>query len=114
MVFSTPTAHADSAAQAVRWVDVRRGGVPLRIVGLSEDGTRELAACDPRGPTVLVVGNETTGLSRGWTEACDEVARIRMAGSASSLDAAASASTALYEAARQHTRTRGGVIATPL
>ncbi|QUH06133.1 rRNA methyltransferase [Saccharopolyspora erythraea] len=113
--FSTPTAHADSAAQAVRWVDdVRRGGVPLRIVGLSEDGTRELAAYDLRGPTVLVVGNEATGLSRGWTEACDDVARIRMVGSASSLNAAASASIALYEAARQRTWTRGGVVGTPL
>ena len=50
---------------------------------------------------LLVVGNETSGMSAAWTEQCDVLVRIPMAGTASSLNAAVSGSIALYEAARQ-------------
>ncbi len=50
---------------------------------------------------VLVVGNETAGMSAGWRAACDEVVRIPIGGSASSLNAATAATVVLYEVARQ-------------
>ena len=100
--FSTPAVHADSAAQVLGWVDgLRRRGVAMQVIGLSETGADELADCDLREPTLLVVGNEATGISRAWAQGCDRIARIRMSGAASSLNAAASASIALYEADRQ-------------
>ena len=37
---------------------------------------------------MIVVGNETHGLSSGWRDACDEVVAIAMVGTASSLNAA--------------------------
>ena len=50
---------------------------------------------------LLVIGNETAGLSAGWREACDAMVRIPIGGAASSLNAANAATVALYEAARQ-------------
>ena len=59
-----------------------------------------MADFDFTRPTLLVVGNETTGMSSAWRQACDALLRIPMAGSASSLNAATAGSIALYEATR--------------
>ncbi|QCR54018.1 rRNA methyltransferase [Brachybacterium sp. SGAir0954] len=83
-------------------LDARRAaGEGWTIVGLDEAGGRTLDQVDLTGPTVLVVGNETTGMSAPWREACDEVAEIPMGGSASSLNASVAGSIALYERRRQ-------------
>lgn len=83
-------------------VDARRtAGEGWTVVGLDEAGGRTLDQVDLTGPTVLVVGNETTGMSAPWREACDEVAEIPMGGSASSLNASVAGSIALYERRRQ-------------
>ncbi len=57
-------------------------------------------------PTLLLVGNETAGLSAAWREAVDRMVRIPMTGSASSLNAANAASVVLYEVARQRLSSR--------
>lgn len=72
-----------------------------RVVGLDEDASVELGELDLTGPTALVVGNETHGMSAGWRAACDVTAYIPIGGGASSLNAAAAGTVALYEAARQ-------------
>jgi len=59
-------------------------------------------------PTLLLVGNEGTGLSAAWRELSDVVVSIPMAGAASSLNAANAATVLLYEAARQRLLARKG------
>jgi TrmH family RNA methyltransferase len=72
------------------------------VIGTDERGEQALSAHDLRGPTLLVVGNETTGMSKSWFELADATARIPMSPkAASSLNAANAGSVALYEAARQ-------------
>ena len=78
----------------------------VTIVGTDEKGEAGITDVDLTGPVLLVIGNETTGLSSGWREACDVMARIPITGAASSLNAAAAATVVLYEAARQ--RRTGG------
>lgn len=73
----------------------------VRVVGSDESAGTDIAACDLTVPTLLVVGNETTGLSAGWREACEETVAIPIGGAASSLNVASAASIMLYEAARQ-------------
>jgi TrmH family RNA methyltransferase len=73
----------------------------LRIVGTDEHGEADLFDFDLAGPTLLLIGNEATGLSTAWREACDHMVRIPMTGTASSLNAASAATAVLYEAARQ-------------
>jgi TrmH family RNA methyltransferase len=90
-LFTLPVVRADRTP----------AGLPGRVVGLDEEGTVELAELDLTGPTTLVVGNETHGMSAAWRAACDVVAYIPIGGGASSLNAAAAGTVALYEAARQ-------------
>jgi 23S rRNA (uridine2479-2'-O)-methyltransferase len=97
-LFALPTVRVPSPAPVLEWA--RTAG--LAIVGTDERGPVEAAEADLTGPLLLLVGNETTGLSVAWREAADLLVRITMAASAaSSLNAATAASILLYEAARQ-------------
>jgi TrmH family RNA methyltransferase len=84
----------------------RAGGTAVAVVGADENGGLDVTGVDLTRPTLLVVGNETTGLSAGWRDACDQLARIPMLGTASSLNAATAASVLLYESARQRIAAR--------
>jgi TrmH family RNA methyltransferase len=101
-IFTVPVVRVASPGTVLSWARTVHSG----LIGLDENGPLAVADCDLRGPTVLVVGNETAGLSAAWRAACDHLARIPMAGSASSLNAATAASIVLYESARQ--RAPGG------
>jgi TrmH family RNA methyltransferase len=106
-LLALPVVRCSSHREVLAWVDdLRARGLPLTVVGTDEKGERDLADLDLTGPTLLVIGNETSGLSAGWRQACDIMARIPMAGAASSLNAASAATVTLYEAARQ--RRTGG------
>ena len=101
-LFSVPVVRVPSHRPVVEWVEATRtGGVAVRLVGTDENGERDIAQFDFTQPTLVLVGNETTGLSAAWRDACDDVVRIPMAGTASSLNAATAASIVLYESARQ-------------
>lgn len=100
-----PVVRVPSHRDVLTWVHEQRAqGIPLTVVGTDENGSVDIVDLDLTGPTLLVIGNETSGLSAGWREGCDVVARIPMAGSASSLNAASAGTIALYEAARQRGR----------
>jgi TrmH family RNA methyltransferase len=101
-LFAVPVVRAASHRPVLDWLaSVRSAGVSVRLVGTDEDGDTEISRYDLTGPTALVVGNETAGLSAAWREACEQLLRIPMAGSASSLNAATAASITLYECLRQ-------------
>lgn len=92
-------------------IQVTRNGVvdwlrtvdSIALVGASEDAVTDIWRHDFRGPTAVVVGNETTGMSTFWATHCDSVVRIPMTGSASSFNATVAASITLYEIVRQRT-----------
>lgn len=101
-LFAVPVVRAASHRVVMEWVEQQRTkGTPLSVVGTDEGGGADIAEADLSGPTLLVIGNETRGLSSGWREACDSMVRIPIGGAASSLNAASAATVALYEAARQ-------------
>jgi TrmH family RNA methyltransferase len=107
-IFAIPIVRAPSHREVVDWVAaVRARGIPLVVVGTDEKAPRDLADSDLSRPTLFVIGNETTGMSSAWRAACDEMVRIPIAGSASSLNAAVSATVCLYETARQRGYGRG-------
>jgi 23S rRNA (uridine2479-2'-O)-methyltransferase len=109
-LFAVPTIRVPAPPPVLDWLAALRAhGIGVRVVGTDEDGPVELSRCDLTGPTVLLVGNETAGLSAAWRDTCDQLARIPISGSASSLNAATAGSIALYESARQrHRRTAPG------
>ena len=101
-IFSVPVVRAPSSREILAWVGQQRArGVPVVVAGTDERGDTDLDAADFTAPLVLVIGNETTGMSAGWREACDVLLRIPMTGRASSLNAAVAGSILLHEAMRR-------------
>jgi len=75
----------------------------FEIVGLEQATGSERLFDFPFIPrTVLVVGNERTGLEQSDLDRIDRVAEIPMAGLPHSLNAATSAAIAIYEYCRQY------------
>lgn len=106
-LFALPVVRVPSHRPVLDWVQAARaGGTAVAVVGADENGGLDVTGVDLTRPTLLVVGNETTGLSAGWRDACDQLARIPMLGTASSLNAATAASVLLYESARQRIAAR--------
>jgi 23S rRNA (uridine2479-2'-O)-methyltransferase len=104
-MFAVPVIRTDSHREVVDWVgDLRAGGLDVDIAGTDEHAAIDVAEYDLTGPRVLLIGNETHGLSSGWREACDTMVRIPITGAASSLNAASAATVVLYEARRQRAR----------
>ncbi|MDQ6784107.1 MAG: rRNA methyltransferase [Actinomycetota bacterium] len=103
-LFALPTVRAAAAGDVMRWAAERPRA--LQVLGASDEATTDVWDHDFSSPTLVVVGNEAAGMSRGWSEACVATVRIPMVGSASSLNAAIAGSIVLYEAARQ--RSPGG------
>lgn len=101
-LFALPVLRASSHHDVLEWVQrLRAASIPVRIVGADERAKTDVAEFDLTGPTVVAVGNETTGLSAAWRDAAEHLIRIPIVGSATSLNAATAASIVLYEAARQ-------------
>ncbi|WP_454196941.1 TrmH family RNA methyltransferase [Nocardia sp. Marseille-Q1738] len=101
-LFAVPVIRAAGPAQVLEFRNrqVRRG-IPTRIVGTDEQGHRAAYDYDFTDATILVVGNETSGMSAAWQAACDDMVHIPMGGTASSLGAPSAAAVALYEISRQ-------------
>lgn len=106
-LFAVPVVPVASHAEVIAWRDAVRAGLRrCQLVGADELGAGNIADHDFTAPTIVVLGNETAGLSRAYRDACDARVRIPMHGTASSLNVAVAASVMLYEATRQ--RRAGG------
>jgi len=98
----TPTVRLPGVGPVLDWVaDIRADGIDLQIVGTDEHGTHDVWDVDFTRPTIIVTGNEHSGMSAAWRDACDVLTRIPMVGHASSLNAANATAVILYEAVRQ-------------
>jgi tRNA G18 (ribose-2'-O)-methylase SpoU len=108
-LFSVPVVRAPSHRPVLDWLaQVRSEKLDVSLVGTDEGGDTDIAGYDFTRPTVVVVGNETNGLTAAWRESCEHLLRIPMTGAASSLNAATAASIVMYECARQRMRVRPG------
>lgn len=98
-LFALPAVRVPSHREVLEWV--RRSAVPTVVVGTDEHGSVDVFDYDFTQPTLLLIGNETSGLSAAWRESADQLVRIPITGSASSLNAANAATAVLYEISRQ-------------
>lgn len=96
--FAMPTVALPSHREVAEWVDdVRRSHNGLMLVGTSAHASVPLRDFGWGTEVVLIVGNETTGLSHAYRELCDALVAIPMRGTVTSLNAAVATSIALYE-----------------
>lgn len=102
--FALTTLHMESLSALTDWYAARKEENPAwQCVGTSAHGMVPLPAVDFTRPTLLLIGNETDGLSKRLKELSDVLAVIPMASgsAASSMNVACAASILLYEVTRQ-------------
>ncbi|MFL5801525.1 MAG: RNA methyltransferase [Roseiflexaceae bacterium] len=105
--FAMPVVRLPSHHELLPWFETIKQTIgPFQIVGSSAKAERDIATHDFSVPTVLVIGNETWGLSAGYKELCDSIVKIPIYGSATSLNVACAASIILYEIDRQRRSAR--------
>jgi len=73
----------------------------IRVIATSPDASRNLWEADFASASAVVVGSEQDGLSPFWLKNCDQAISIPMLGRANSINVAAAAAAALFEAVRQ-------------
>jgi TrmH family RNA methyltransferase len=73
-----------------------------RVVGAAVDARVDFRTHRFRGSTVLLLGDERTGLTREQRRLCDDLVRIPMRRGVDSLNLGVAASLLLYEAFRRH------------
>jgi TrmH family RNA methyltransferase len=86
--------------ESARVIDMARGN-GVQVVASSARAETCYTAVDMTKPTLLIVGNEHTGISETVRNLSDEVVRIPMYGRLNSLNIAVAGSILLYEARRQ-------------
>ena len=105
--FALPTVRLPSQRELEPWLATIRQTIgPFQIVGSSAKAEVDIASHDFTQPTLLLIGNETWGLSAGYKALCDQLVTIPIVGSATSLNVASAASIMLYEIDRQRRSTR--------
>jgi TrmH family RNA methyltransferase len=99
-LFAVPVVRQPGHVPVLTWA--RANGIV--VIGTDEKADADIADVTLTGAVLVVIGNETTGMSVAWRESCEVMARIPITGAASSLNAASAATVVLYEAARQRRR----------
>lgn len=100
--FSLPVVRLSSSSELIPWLaGLRSRLLHFQVVGSSAKAETPIQEHDFGAPTVLLVGNETRGLSEALRGMCAGMVTIPMVGSASSLNVACATSILLYEIDRQ-------------
>jgi TrmH family RNA methyltransferase len=106
-LFALPVVRVGDENDLEEWfAELRAAGLPLQVVASSAHGDQDLFAVDCRRPLVLLVGSERHGLHTSVRERADVLARLPMAGRATSLNVSAATAAMVYEVIRQ--RQAGG------
>lgn len=92
MAFKIPLISIGNVNQTVE--DLKKKG--FYVYGLAGEGAKSLVEEKFEDPTVLILGNESTGIREKTREHCDHLLSIPIDPKCESLNAAVSASVALY------------------
>lgn len=96
-LFAVPVVSV-TTGQFVEWA----AGWPGLILGSAASGAVDYRGAADRHPVLLLIGSESNGLSARLTGLCHRLARIPMAGTAESLNAATATALLLYEVRRRY------------
>ena len=95
--FRLPIWHGPDYSQVIQWC----AGHGIQTVCADLDAELSHTQFNWKGPSALIVGPESTGLSADEVRMASNSIRIPMRGEVESLNVAAAATVLLYEAARQ-------------
>ncbi len=83
------------------WLEAAKGGTGLWVYGAAAEAAEPYTSVDLKGPVVLVMGSEGSGLRPRVESVCDALVSIPLRGRAASLNVSAAAAILLFEAIRQ-------------
>ena len=89
--------HVTNLARTLRWLKERG----VWVVGAADTADVDWHHVDADVPLAVVLGSEDKGLRRLTRELCDQLVRIPMGGSVSSLNVSVAAGVLLFEVVRQ-------------
>lgn len=92
-----PLIRVTNLARAMKWLQDRG----IWLTGAAGEAENSVYDADLKGPAAIVMGAEGAGLRRLTREHCDQLAKIPMAGSVSSLNVSVATGIFLFEAQRQ-------------
>jgi 23S rRNA (uridine2479-2'-O)-methyltransferase len=100
--FCLPIVRLPSHKELIPWLaGLKLEYAGFKVVGTSAKASIPIHEIDFSSASVLLVGNETNGLSDAYQAIADMMVSIPMTGYASSLNIACATSILLYEASRQ-------------
>ena len=101
-VFALPVTTTASHTGVKEWFDnAKAQGIEYQVIGSSGKASDLIYSADLTKPTVLILGNETVGMSKGYWDICTKTVKIPIGGALSSINVSCAASILLYEVARQ-------------
>lgn len=115
-VFALPVLRIEAYSLLHDWIgQVRialesRKPARVKIVATHPHASTPIDQHDFTSPTILIIGNEQSGISERFETMCDALVSIPMSGSADSLNSAVSASIVLYEVNRQRLARQTGCL----
>lgn len=101
--FRVPAVQLENSEVAAFIAAARERHPAFQVIGTTAHREYPVYNADLRGPLLLMLGNETEGLSYGFKQSCDRLCTIPMAesSSASSFNVACAGTVLLYEIVRQ-------------
>lgn len=101
-IFSLPVIRAPSHKEVAAWIaQAKTSGFDYRVIGTDADVPQKICDLDFTHSCVIIMGNETSGLSKAYRELCSDIVQIPMSGSSDSLNVSCAASICMYEVIRQ-------------
>jgi 23S rRNA (uridine2479-2'-O)-methyltransferase len=101
-MFSTPVIRLESHNELLPWINkIKATYENFNIIGTTVKTNITIDKTKFRTPLMLLIGNETYGLSSNYKTICDTLVKIPMNGSASSLNVACATAIFLYEINKQ-------------
>jgi TrmH family RNA methyltransferase len=100
-IFAIPIVRLPSHQDVWTWLEQNR--LPLQVIGSSARASKLLYQANLQKPSLILIGNETAGLSAAYLELAHELVKIPMREDsfATSLNMACATTSILYEAQRQ-------------
>jgi TrmH family RNA methyltransferase len=100
--FAIPTLRLESHNELLPWInDIRNQFNNFSVIGSTSKAQVLIEEVDLTNPMLLLIGNETYGLSNNYKEICDELVKIPMYGKITSFNVACASSIMLYEIDKQ-------------
>jgi TrmH family RNA methyltransferase len=101
-LFAQTVVKVEEQAKLREWISgLKKEAGAVQIIGTSARAATTLDQIKINGLTVLIVGNESFGMSAGYAAMCDTIVKIPQYGWASSLNVSCALSIMLYELSRQ-------------